>query len=336
MLPKMRYRLGLDLGASSIGWCMVRLDKDEKPVAVIRMGVRIFPDGRNPKDGSSLAVTRRQARQARRRRDRLLKRKARMMDALIRLGFFPADEAERKNLTKLDPYKLRKKGLYEALSGPEFARALFHINQRRGFKSNRKTDKKDSESGALKRAIQELREKLDTENCQTLGEWLANRHEQGKSVRARLRGKTQKDKAYDFYADRAMIEHEFDVIWAKQAEHNPSKFNETARQELKDILLYQRPLKPVKPGRCTLLPEEERAPRALPSQQRFRIYQEVNNLRLLGEDLAEQPLSREQRDAVVMLLEQGDATFTKIRKKSKVVGNSKVQFGRCQARSSER
>ena len=81
MIPRMRYRLALDLGTTSIGWCLIRLDASEAPVAIIRMGSRIFSDGRNPKDGASLAVTRRLARQMRRRRDRLLKRKARLQDA---------------------------------------------------------------------------------------------------------------------------------------------------------------------------------------------------------------------------------------------------------------
>ena len=326
MLPKMRYRLGLDIGSTSIGWCMVRLDGNNDPTAVIRMGVRIFSDGRNPKDGSSLAVTRRAARQMRRRRDRLLKRKAQMVSALTRLGFFPADEQARKALANLDPYTLRKKGLYEPLTGSEFARALFHINQRRGFLSNRKTDKKDNDSGALKKAIKDLHEKLQQENCQTLGEWLANRHANRMSVRARLRGKTQKDKAYDFYASRAMIEHEFDTLWAKQSTYNPTLFNDAARNELKDIMLFQRPLKPVKPGRCTLLPDEERAPLALPSVQRFRIYQELNNLRILTADLREQSLTLEQRDAVAAQLERGDVTFTKMLKALKLPGTTKFNL----------
>lgn len=326
MLPKMRYRLGLDLGSTSIGWCLIRLSPTDEPTAIIRMGVRIFSDGRNPKDGSSLAVTRRLARQMRRRRDRLLKRKERMLSALIRLGFFPNDPAYRKELVLLDPYVLRKKGLRDALSGPEFARALFHINQRRGFLSNRKTDKKDNDSGALKKAIKDLREKLEQEDCETLGEWLANRHKQGLSVRARLRGKTQKDKAYDFYADRAMIEHEFDALWAKQSSFNPVLFTDAARNELKDVLLFQRPLKPVKPGRCTLLPEEERAPLALPSTQRFRIYQELNNLRLLTTDLREQPLTMEQRNIIAALLELGDASFTKILRALKLPGTTRFNL----------
>jgi len=156
-MASMRYRLALDLGSTSLGWAMVRLAADNTPCAIVKAGVRIFSDGRNPKDGSSLAVTRRDARSMRRRRDRLLKRKARMMRLLIAHGFFPADEAARKALEVLDPYVLRAQGLDRALTPTEFARALFHINQRRGFKSNRRTDKKDNDSGALKTAISRLR-----------------------------------------------------------------------------------------------------------------------------------------------------------------------------------
>lgn len=327
MLPTMRYRLALDLGTTSIGWALIRLNAEEAPCAIIRMGVRIFPDGRNPKDGTSLAVTRRAARQMRRRRDRLLKRKQRMLDALVRLGFFPADAEQRKALVKIDPYTLRAKGLREALSGPEFARVLFHINQRRGFLSNRKTDKKDNDSGALKRAISELKVKLAAEHCATLGEWLAKRHAQRESVRARLRGTTQKDKAYDFYADRGLIEQEFDALWAKQQELNPALYTEAARVALKDILLFQRKLRPVKPGRCTLLPDEERAPLAMPSTQRFRIYQEVNNLRVLRKDLQEQPLTLEQRDQLVALLEGSrEVRFSAMLKALKLPGHAKFNL----------
>ncbi|MDP3887299.1 type II CRISPR RNA-guided endonuclease Cas9 [Hydrogenophaga sp.] len=329
MPQKMRYRLALDLGSTSLGWALLRLNTDTPPapVAVIKAGSRIFSDGRNPKDGSSLAVTRREARSMRRRRDRLLKRKARMMRTLIEHGFFPADDVARKALEALSPYSLRAKGLDEALKPEEFARALFHINQRRGFKSNRKTDKKDNDSSALKSAIRQLHAALDASGAdgkpRTVGEFLYRREQAGQTVRARYRqkrvekedGKTRIDKSYDLYIDRAMIEAEFDALWAKQSTLNPQQFNETARAELKDCLLHQRPLKPVKPGRCTLMPEEERAPLALPSQQRFRIYQEVNHLYVLREGLKEDPLTLEQRDSLVDALERnGKRSFTQIKK----------------------
>jgi CRISPR-associated endonuclease Csn1 len=341
-----RYRLALDLGSTSLGWAVLRLKGDE-PVAIIKAGARIFSDGRNPKDGSSLAVTRRAARAMRRRRDRLLKRKHRMMTLLLKHGFFPADTDERKALELLNPYELRAKGLNEALTPAEFARALFHINQRRGFRSNRKTDKKDNDSGALKTAISALRKQLDPSGAngkaRTVGEllwWRLMPIEEGQPlraglVRARYRerriekedGKTRIDKSYDLYIDRAMIEAEFDALWSKQAALNPTVFTEAARAELKDCLLHQRPLKPVKPGRCTLEPSEERAPLALPSQQRFRIYQEVNNLHILNKGLRDESLTRQQRDELVDTLEHnGKRSFTQIKKLLELPGTTQFNL----------
>jgi CRISPR-associated endonuclease Csn1 len=319
----MRYRLGLDLGTTSLGWAMVRLSNADEPVGIIKAGVRIFSDGRNPKDGASLAVTRRDARAMRRRRDRLLKRKSRLMAALIQFGFFPKLEEERKKLELLDPYKLRAEGLDRTLLPGEFARAVFHINQRRGFKSNRKTDKVDNESGALKSAISAVRAQLQSSNLRTVGEWLNFRNQNGQTVRARFRqskiqkteGKSKIEKSYDLYIDRSMIEHEFDSIWSAQSKMNPSFYSAEAGKHLKEILLFQRNLKPVKPGRCTLIPDDERAAAALPSTQRFRIYQEVNNLRFLGAQLNESDLTLVQRDAIVAALDQSSKkTFTAIRK----------------------
>ena len=166
---------------------MVRLDANNDPCAIIRAGVRIFSDGRNPKSGASLAVDRRLARSMRRRRDRLLKRKARMLRTLVKHGFFPSDSHDRKRLELLNPYELRMKGLDHPLTGPEFARAVFHINQRRGFKSNRKADKKETTGGALKEAIKGVRGAILGGQARTVGEFLCQRMKRGESVRARYR-----------------------------------------------------------------------------------------------------------------------------------------------------
>lgn len=325
MLHKMQYRLALNLGTASLGWAMIRLNANCQPCAVIKAGARIFPTGisREKSNNTSLAAIRRAARSIRRCRDRLLKRKAAMIRCLIEHNFFPKNEPQRKALETLNPYYLRAKGLDEMLSAAEFGRALFHINLRRGFKSNRKTDKKDNDSGALKTAINKVRTTLTDKNCRTIGEWLYQRHEAGRTVRARYRqnkitgedGKTKIEKSYDLYIDRAMIETEFEALWRKQAEFNPAQFTEAAYKELKNVLLHQRPLQPVKPGRCTFLPDEERAPLALPSTQRFRIYQEVNHLRILRSGLKEEPLTLEQRDKLVQALEENSKrSFTQMKK----------------------
>lgn len=317
-----RYRLALDLGSNSLGWAVFRLSPENNPIAVVLSGVRIFSDGRNPKDGSSLAVTRRMARAMRRRRDRMLKRKSKLITALVRHGFFPEDIDERKSLEVLDPYRMRAEGLDRALDPYEFGRALFHLNQRRGFKSNRKTDKGENDSSVMKSAIAGVRSELMQGGFRTVGEWLHRRNQQGEKVRARFNarrtiteeGKTKIEKSYDLYIDRAMVEAEFDGLWARQAESNPAIFHEQARLELRDILLFQRRLRPVDPGRCTFYPDEKRAPLALPSVQRFRLYQEVNHLRWLDGGLQEKSLTLAQRDALVLALEtSAKKTFHQLR-----------------------
>lgn len=326
MLGKMRYRLALDLGTTSIGWCILRLDAQDAPCAVIRAGVRIFSDGRVAKSGESLAVTRRLARQMRRRRDRLLQRKAHMVDALVRLEFWPPDRAARQAFDAMDPYQLRCKGLDHALTPQEFGRALFHLNQRRGFKSNRSTDKGDDDTGLLKSAIGTLRSQLEDTHCRTVGEWLARRHESRQSVRARLRGTSQRDKAYDLYIDRAMVAAEFDALWGAQAQFEPQRYSEAARERLRHILLHQRPLKPVKAGRCTLIHTEERAPLALPSVQRFRMLQELNHLRLRNGTEPERALTLAERDKLADLLEQADLGITPVRKALGLGGRSVINL----------
>lgn len=301
----MAYRMGLDLGTNSIGWCLLNLNQQREPDRLIRLGVRIFPDGRKPKDGTSLAVDRRLARQMRKRRDRFLRRRGRLLDALIRHGIMPGDAAERKKLAELDPYALRRSGLDEPLPLAKFGRALFHLNQRRGFRSNRKIDKgANEESGKIRSAVTVTRGLLDREKARTVGEWLARRHDKREPVRSRLRGLGAKA-TYDLYVDRDMIAQEFDALWEKQKSHHPQVLTDVVRDELRDILLFQRPLKPVRPGRCTFEPDDDRAPLALPSNQRFRIYQELNNLRVQSEGFTETPLTREQRDAIATNLLSG-------------------------------
>jgi CRISPR-associated endonuclease Csn1 len=323
----MAYRLGLDLGTNSIGWCLLNLNQQGEPDRLIRLGARIFPDSRDPQSGTSLAVDRRLARQMRKRRDRFLRRRGRFLDALIRHGLMPTDVAERKKLVELDPYLLRKRGLDEQLPLPEFGRVLFHLNQRRGFRSNRKVDKgADNESGKIRGAVTATREMLGRDNARTVGEWLACRHERREQVRARLRGLGAKA-TYDLYIDRDMIAQEFDELWKKQSLHNPSKLTEAARAELRDILLYQRPLKPVRAGRCTFEPDDDRAPLALPSSQRFRIYQELNNLRILSEGLTETSLTLEQRNTIAADLLCGKKrSFDQIRRALKLPATARFNL----------
>ncbi len=317
------YRLGLDIGTNSIGWALFQLNPDGSPYKLARVGVRIFSDGRNPKDGSSLAQQRRGPRQQRRRRDRYLQRRTALMNALVRLGLMPTAESARKALQILDPYALRHQGLSARIELHEFGRVIFHLNQRRGFKSNRKTDAgDDQERGKIKSAVAATKALLGNS---TVGELLWQRHARGEPVRVRLKGQGVKA-FYELYVERAMIEAEFAALWAQQAQHYPEVLTDAAQQALRAIIFHQRPLKPVNPGKCMLEPSEPRAPLALPSAQRFRLLQELNHLRVIEKATGEErALTRNERDQLFRRLDQrGKDGFENIRKQ--LFGGNKDHF----------
>ncbi len=293
------YRLGLDIGTNSIGWWVLFLDKRGEPSETGIGGVRIFSEGRDPKSKATLASDRRLARQMRRRRDRFLRRRKALLRELTAAGLMPADPAAAKVLEALDPLRLRAEGLDRPLTLHELGRALFHINQRRGFKSNRKTA--DNEDGVIKQGIEALEFDMARAGARTLGEYLHKRVLAGESARARpvpmADNRTKNE--YAFYPSRALMEAEFDRLWRVQAAHHPDVLTDALRDKLHRIIFFQRPLKPVDPGKCTFIDGEKRAPQAHPLFQRYRLLTELANLRLIDSDLSERPLTPVERDLLL-------------------------------------
>lgn len=310
-----RYRLGIDLGSASIGTAIIELTGPKEhpyPKNILHMGVRIFDDGRDPKTKVPLGVARREAKQDRKMLDRYLRRRKRLTDVLIEFKIWPANETQRKSLCLLNPYKIRTNALDEKVSLSELGRAIFHLNQRRGFKSNRKTN--GGEDGKIRQAVSKLEELFQSEGCRTLGEFYHNRLKKGLSVRARLEG-TGAKASYPFYPSRQMIEHEFDKIWEKQSEFYPNVLTESAKNKIRSTLLYQRPLKPATPGKCFLEPSEYRSPIASPYFQRFRILQTVNELRIINRYGDQRPLSLTERNTLLEeLLQKKEMKFSAAKK----------------------
>ncbi|RMF08459.1 MAG: type II CRISPR RNA-guided endonuclease Cas9, partial [Alphaproteobacteria bacterium] len=303
---------------------MIDLDENGNAIGLRDAGVRIFSSselaGRDPKTKTSLAKGRREARAARRRRDRYLRRRTRLMETLVNAGLMPEDEDERKALASLDPYEIRARALKERVPLHHLGRAIFHLNQRRGFKSNRKTDAGEGDdTGKIRSGVERLREAMLAAGAQTLGEFLYHRQRQGEWVRARpakLNGEGGKaTEGYEIYPDRGMILEEFSALWAAQARHYPEILTDRWRSEIERILFFQRPLKPVTGGRCPFEPSEERLAKAHPLSQRLRIFQELNNLAVEVPGKPARFLSRAERDRLAdKLLAQKDLEFDQIRK----------------------
>ncbi|MFA7586854.1 MAG: type II CRISPR RNA-guided endonuclease Cas9 [Novosphingobium sp.] len=338
------WRLGADLGANSLGWAAIELDApiDGKPISILAAGSRIFSDGRDPKSGASLAVDRRNARAMRRRRDRFQQRQRALIKYLIADGLFPADEAERKAMAAIDPYTVRARALDEALSLPELGRALFHLNQRRGFKSNRKADRKaDDDAGKIavgidrtRDAIRQAEEEAGAEpDSWTYGKWLHERRARATdanaipSVRTRLRpesGEDAKGDGYDFYPGRALMEEEFDAIWEAQAPHHPDVLTNEVYDRLHEIIFYQRPLKAPQIGTCTLIPGDPRLPKAHPLFQRRRLLEELNALMIVRPGEVAQRLTPEERNILFLKLkDKGKVSFASLRKALKLDPNAR-------------
>ena len=94
----MRYSLGLDIGITSVGWAVL----DMKQKHIEDLGVRLFPGAENPKNGSSLAEPRREARSSRRRLRRKRQRISDIRQLIVSNGLL--SDADLSNLLQT-PYE---------------------------------------------------------------------------------------------------------------------------------------------------------------------------------------------------------------------------------------
>jgi CRISPR-associated endonuclease Csn1 len=325
--------LGLDLGSNSIGWALI----DEKNKRIVNAGVRIFPEGVDrDKQGGELSKneSRRIARGMRRQIRRRAKRKRLFREELVLAGLFPAEESSQQALLQQNPYLLRAKALDVALSPLEIGRVLIHLNQRRGFLSNKKADReKKADASKMLAEISELAKEIETAGHRTLGEHFAKAIEA--NPLSRVRGK---------HTRRDMFLAEFEAIWSAQQKHHPQlltdelKLGKTgvtayprksitsgggaqsllAEFGLFGLIFFQRPIYWPKSvvGQCELDPKQKRCPRADRIAQRFRILLEVNNLRVIAGDGEIKELTLEQREKLLKLLaEKKELTFDEIRKR---------------------
>lgn len=215
---------------------------------------------------------------------------------------------------------MRARALDKALTPHEIGRTIFLLNQRRGFKSNRKADSNDPEQSKIATAIHALDEQMMEERARTFGEWLYMRRQRGLSIRARM---TADGEGYDFYPSRAALEREFDKIMGSQRRFHPERLSDALIGKIRDVVFHQRPLRPVKPGQCSYNSAESRLPKAHPLFQKFRLLKEVNELEIVGEDQGHIKLRPDQRDAIVLALrtdlnKQGRLPFSKLKRVLKI------------------
>lgn len=287
----MNYRLGLDMGATSIGWSIYDIENEK----ILDTGVRIFDDGREAKTKASLCVKRRNARSARKLTNRRHIKTQELLKTLIEMGLFPQQYKERENLKNLNPYKLRKEALDKKLSLYELGRTIMQLAKRKGFKSNRKDNRE--EGGKLKKGFEELKDIMQKENARTYGEFLYNRLLQHPEHPIRLKNVFDENGKFQGgpFPFRETYVNEFEQIWDKQKDYYPQVLTDENKNQLKNIIFFQRPLKETEEGECQFEKGEKRIPRAHPLFQEFRIWQNALNLTFSAEnELNYRPLENVQ------------------------------------------
>ena len=295
---KPSYRFSFDMGTSSIGGAVF---KDGKLVFTL---VRIFPEGMDRTRGEkSLNQDRRVARSLRRQGYRRSRRKEHVLHCLQRMGLLPRSEEEQVLLFAQDPYALRAKGIDETLEAHELGRALYHLAQRRGYKSNRKTGS-DKEDGVVLSSIHSLERQIKEAGCETLGQYLHTQNPRKQRLRQR-------------YTSRSMYEQEFDRLIERQQPHHPKALNPIDVKRLRDAVFHQRPLKIQKHliGFCPFETDRRRAAAATLAAQEFRLWQNLNHLKITHSNQSSRWLTPEERiDLAENLETQLQMSWGKVRK----------------------
>ena len=304
--------LGYDIGTNSIGWSILeRSLNDEFPIKIIASGCLIYQDGRDEEDFTSLAVNRRTFRHERRQRRRKEKRKKTILNFLLKNGLYPSInlkefEALHNELKNKNVYELRNRAINEKLELYEIGRVFINLSQKRGFRSSRRVenDKKDEVSKILP-LIENLKRDIQESGADTLGQFYYLKKLKNPSFK--IVGNPL------YHTTREMYEKEIDLIIETQSKFY-ADLNKDIWKKVKNDIFYQRTLKAPIVGKCIFFREEDRHPTASPWFQKFRILQDVLNLKIVSlED--ERDLTLEERKLVFnTLLASGKASFASLRK----------------------
>ena len=326
---------GFDIGTTSIGFAVIEHDPEGRTGKIHRLGVRIFPEARDPKALVPLNQNRRAARMRRRQLRRRRQRRQDLAALLHQHGFLPRrGSSEWNRVMQADPYQLRKWAFHlqqastdggsasqvfaamqaepsqlpegvvegEHLSPHAVGRAIYHLAQRRHFKE-RDIDAIASDDGtgpSSRDADQEKEDKKAMSERESTSNALKK---EGKPLGAWLAEREPNERKRGVHALRKNVEEEFDQVWA------PCLPDQQTRAEVRRAIFDQRPvfwrLKTL--GKCRFLPGAELCPRGSWLSQQRRMLEKLNNLELVSPE--QRPLDEEERQAILDKL-QTQASMT--------------------------
>lgn len=309
--------LGIDTGTNSIGWAIV--EKTDEGCKLLDKGVHIFQEGVKIEKGieSSKAAERTSHRSIRVRYHRIRMRKINLLNILIKNHLCPPLSDEELKNWKLkkeyplnemfmhwqrtddkvnkNPYYNRHKCLNEKLDLDRpvdryiLGRALYHLVQRRGFLSNRKSPD-DSDTGKVKEGISSLSDEMQKAGYEYLGDYFYYLYNKGEKIRSK------------YTAREGHYLKEFKAICNKQELY--TRLGSDVVTSIEKAIFSQRPLKSQKGqvGKCVFEKNKAKCSASHPLFEEFRMLSFLNNVKIqTPKDDALRPLNTEEREKVMPL-----------------------------------
>ncbi len=286
----MQTIFGFDIGVTSIGFAALRYDPDNETGEILRLGVRIFPETREPK-GAPLNQDRRLKRMARRQLRRRRDRRRLLNETLTAAGLLPAfTSCQWAKVMKEEPILLRARGLTERLEPHQLGRALYHLAKRRHFKE-RELEETTSEETKDEKDAKTNREK----SMQALDR-------SGKTIAGFLSDQPRGERRRGMHFVRNAVHQEFKALMKAQSEHHKT-LTDALQANIEEVIFAQRPVfwRRSTLGECAYMPGEPLCAKGSWLSQQRRMLEKLNNLAIAGGN--ERPLDAEERAALLKKLQ---------------------------------
>lgn len=302
--------LGLDIGITSVGFGII----EEGTNKIVKYGVRLFDERDAEKN-----VKRRTMRGSRR-----LKRRRGQRITDLKIFFENEGIIKISKFTPLDNvYEIRVKGLKQKLTNVELATALLNITKRRGSSLETVLDEKDEEGLGAKANLGKNEKTLKEKDLYVCELQLKRLNETQE-----LRGNANIFKTKDYVKearkiletqgkDNGFIKKVLSIIERRR------HYSEGPGSE-KSITPYGRYRKKGEPpidlieemrGKCSIYPEELRAPKTSYSANLFNFLNDLNNLKINKEG-EEERITKKQKNEIIKdyINEKGKITVGKLLK----------------------
>lgn len=279
-MQKKKINIGFDIGVTSVGWSI--MDEDNK---ILNMGVRLFDDPANAKDGTLGNAKRREARSLRRRLRRTKTRKDAFANFLIK-NKWVADQDELADLINIDitefnvnnPIELKMKALKEKVNKEELIYILFHYIQHRGFfyvtEEMLKPEYLEKEKELPTPKIYEFyKQNGYYKNAEMNSNISAKSYSNEIAI---MLEKQDIDKSFsDAYLE--IFNSHRDFATGPGSEKSPTKYG-LYREEKGKVVCVGNNLWDVTIGKCTYLPNELRGIKSSPIAIIFNLINDLNNI----------------------------------------------------------